>query len=108
MKNELKMDQTRQNLQKAKDIKWLMIMLYFLCPYVLCFIAEMLCAKEYAFLINVLKGFCVIMPLVFMEKTELCRLWYLRFKKLIYDIFDVGKFARRFVRSGDGIDLAFC
>lgn len=108
MKNELKMDKTLQNLQRAKDIKWLMIMLYFLCPYVLCLIAEMLQTKEYAFLINVLKGFCVIMPLVVMEKTEIHRLWYLRFKKLVYEVFDVGKFARRFVRCGEGIDLAFC
>lgn len=97
-----------KHLHEMKNVTWLMVLLYFICPFALCFFAEMLQVNEYAFLIDVLKCFCVIMPLMVLYISIHRKLRYMQFKNIIYEVFDVGKFARRFVRSGEGVDLAFC
>ncbi len=95
-------------LHSWKNKNWLLILLFLFCPYILCFIARMMMPSTHAFLVDILKGFFVIIPVALIEKTEIHRRWYLRFKKLVYEIFDVGKFAMRSVRAGGNADVAAC
>ncbi len=109
LSKDLKMDDFIKHLYKIKDIKWLMILLCFLCPCIVCLLAQLLWKKSYSFLVDVLQGFWVIVPLCVYKLPKTVAVFFEFGRSLRWQVFDVGKFVASRVRSGKcDTDVVVC